>query len=235
MSKITAIHVLWLIGFAVSALLVGYGAILYWYAQDGSLAMASSFGDAFGVMNCLVSACALVAIAVAIVYQKQELDETRLQITKSADAHAESVSILREEQTERLHSKQRAGTLFVEFLSCITGRSNTDTTKIKYHITMKNIGETVFCICPGMYIEGKELGYSGCGHGPMVVRNGDTFETLVTGPADIDSAAELMQFRLTYHDSTGTKREQRYLLQNRHGTVTVNCLNHGFPNNMPPI
>ena len=195
----------------------------------------SYFGDAFAPLNTLFSGMALVGVVVAIVLQKKELEETRRQLSISADAHAETVEVLREEQIARLHNQQRAGTLFTSIESVVVDECKKEQGKLIYTILVRNIGETVFCACPAMYKQGKEMGYGGSAKGPMVLRKGEPFEITITGPVPADPRLEAMQFRLTYYDCTGAEREQRYFLQNRQREVSVACIEHGFPNNMPPV
>lgn len=207
--------------------------IWYWlYVTEtynkGELAMegVGQFGDAFGALNPLFSTFTLIGVAFAIVYQKWELDETRR-------ANSENIRLLREEQAERLHSKQRAGTLTAEnTITAIVTKED----KINYAFTMKNTGERVFNVSPYISEEKQQLGYSACArsHSPFIDTE-EEFLIEITGPVDIDPMLRLALFELNYHDSTGSSRKQTYMIQTRKDECYVVCVKYGFPNNEPPV
>ena len=64
--------------------------ISYYYADESS---RGTFGDMFGAINALFSGAALVGIIYSINLQRRELEDTRVEIRRAANAHEETVKL----------------------------------------------------------------------------------------------------------------------------------------------
>lgn len=203
MSKITGNHVLYSLGILVVGLLGGFGAILCWLAADGSLVMASSFGDAFGVMNCFVSACALIAVAIAIVYQKQELEESE-KAQQATLAH-----MYKQKQDQDTIEFRRATPILISGVAkeAIIAGNEHDFRRTWY---LKNHSGPIFHPKIDLLIE-KPYPFTALWHCPNVLHEGGSIEfTLVLPKVESENIPGNFYFSLGCVDSAGHIRKQLY-------------------------
>ena len=83
------------------------GFVIYnWLPGDGK---HGTFGDMFGAINALFSGLAFLGVIVAILLQKEELEEQRKEIRQAREAHqATAKSLEKQAATQQLHTRLEA-------------------------------------------------------------------------------------------------------------------------------
>lgn len=192
-------------------------------------------GDSFGVINTLFSGLAFAGVVWAILLQMQELRIqrqdlrlTRVEVKKSAEAHEQTVKLMKHDQDERRLQSQRAATLILQRSGTVSESPG------RIEFKMKNLGSTAFDVHVPESEDSRDGRYGFYTEPHEILNAGSEITICCRVPLPLGGDRSIPQrhgdhsFTIGYIDTTGCSRRQEYLCEFDSDGYPVRCLDAGL-------
>ena len=221
------------VGISLLQFLLWYGIQHYHPIQDENPNVG--FGDSFAPIATLFSGFAFAGVIWAILLQRkelqlqrQDLELTRVELQKSADAHEETVNIMKAEHDERRLQAQRAATLILH------RQGNGVEYEDHIEVPLTNLGTVAFDVHLPESEDAQTRAKRQYAIVQEILNTGSTFTiTFRTSKSPCENQTMRQQygdreFTIEYIDSTGSERKQLYLCELDRDGYPVTCQDAGI-------